>query len=75
MKNQFGSSLRAFSCGNFDPRSRLDGQLLDEEAYQELMALVSSTSKVEAWQTELTNKLSGSEVLLRYDARELGLTE
>jgi hypothetical protein len=75
MKNQFGSSLRAFACGNFDPRSRLDGQLLDEEAYQELMALVSSTAKVEPWQTELTTKLSGSEVLLRYDARELGLTE
>jgi hypothetical protein len=29
-----------------------EGQLLDEKAYQELMAFVSSTAKVEVWRTE-----------------------
>jgi len=29
-----------------------EGQLLDERAYQELMAFVSSTAKVEGWRTE-----------------------
>lgn len=29
-----------------------EGQLIDEDAYQELMALISSTAKVEGWRTE-----------------------